>query len=66
MPDSPGSVDPGRVKTISGITQFADVLSRNRTASAMSSGRIIASCTTVSRAHSVIAVSTRPGQNAVT
>ena len=54
------------MKTISGTRQAGEVRSRNRTDSAMSSGRIIASCSTDPRAHWVISVSTSPGQSAVT
>ena len=62
----PPSCSSGRVKTISGTRHAGDVLSRNRTDSAMSSGRIISSGFTCSLTNSVIGVSTNPGQNAVT
>ena len=65
-PASPGGVDPMRLNTISGIRALGDSASRNRTPSAMSSGLIIASGSTELRAHSVIGVSTSPGQKAVT
>ena len=54
-------VSPGRRKTISGTRQFGEVRSRNRTASAMSSGRIIASAATCPLTNSVIGVSTNAG-----
>src|SRR5512132_844844 len=57
---------PGRKKAISGTRQFGEVRSRNLTASAMSSGRIIASAATCSLTNSVIGVSTNAGANAVT
>ncbi len=62
----PPSCSSGRVKTISGTRHAGEVLSRNRTDSAMSSGRIISSACTRSFANSVIGVSTNPGQSAVT
>ena len=43
-----------------------DSRSRQRTTSAMSSGRIMSVGQTWPRTHSVIGVSTKPGQNAVT
>ena len=49
---------------ISGITQAGLTWSANRTASAMSEGRIISSAGTSSRTHSVIGVSTKPGHSA--
>ena len=56
---------PGRVKTISGTWQLREVLSRKRTASPMSSGRIISSPGTWPLANSVIGVSTKAGARAV-
>ena len=49
---------------ISGITQAGESRSRQRTDSAMSSGRIISSAATCSLTKSVIAVSTKPGHSA--
>ena len=57
---------PGRRNTISGTRHARDVFSKNRTDSAMSSGRIIASASTWPFTKSVIGVSTNPGQSAVT
>ena len=56
---------PGRMNWISGTMHAREVRSRKRTASAMSSGWIISSRPTPST-QSVIAVSTNPGQKAVT
>src|SRR3954465_10196301 len=50
----------------SGTRQAEDVLSRKRTASEMSSGRIISSGGTWACTHSVMGVSTNAGQKAVT
>ena len=53
------------MKTISGTWQLGEVRSRKRTASPMSSGRIISSPGTWPLANSVIGVSTKPGASAV-
>ncbi len=49
---------------ISGITQAGERRSSMRTASAMSSGRIMSSAATLSLTKSVIGVSTKAGQSA--
>ena len=60
------SCSPGRMKTISGTRHAGEVRSRNRTDSAMSSGRIMSSAFTWPFANSVIGVSTNAGHSAVT
>ena len=63
-PSLTAAASPGRWKTISGTTQFGEVFSRNRTASPMSSVRIMSSGLTCSRTNSVMSVSTKPGHSA--